>query len=94
MMDKKLYTRSEFEIMRKDVAKKMSQDHSLYRDALDIFVRADKYSWIHQTILLGEPVLDLRQDMFAIHEIIVNSRPKFIIEVGVASGGGLLFYST
>ena len=48
MMDKKLYTRSEFEIMRKDVAKKMSQDNSLHKDALDVFVRADKYlSLIH-----------------------------------------------
>ena len=94
MMDKKLYTRSEFEIMRKDVAKKMSQDHSLYKDALDVFVRADKYSWIHQTNWFGEPVLNLPQDMFAIQEIIFNSKPKFIIEVGVAWGGGLLFYST
>ena len=89
-MDKKLYTRSEFEIMRKDVAKKMSQDHSLYKDALDVFVRADKYSWIHQTNWFGEPVLNLPQDMFAIQEIIFNSKPKFIIEVGVAWGGGII----
>ena len=80
MMDKKLYTRSEFEIMRKDVAKKMSQDHSLYKDALDVFVRADKYSWIHQTNWFGEPVLNLPQDMFAIQSLIVVLDPIVVME--------------
>ena len=94
MSDKKLYTRSEFENMRTDSAKKMSQDNSLYKDALDVFVRADRYSWIHQTSWFGEPVLNLPQDMFAIQEIIFQTKPKYIIEVGVAWGGGLLFYST
>ena len=94
MSNKKLYSRAEFENMRTDSAKKMSQDSSLYEDALDVFVRADRYSWIHQTNWLGEPVLNLPQDMFAIQEIIFQTKPKYIIEVGVAWGGGLLFYST
>jgi len=94
MTDKKLYTRSEFENMRTSSAEKMSQDKSLYNDALDVFVRADKYSWIHQTNWFGEPILNLPQDMFAIQEVIFQTKPKYIIEVGVAWGGGLLFYST
>jgi cephalosporin hydroxylase len=36
----------------------------------------------------------LPQDMFALQEIIFKTRPRFIIEVGVAWGGSLLFYST
>ncbi|MEQ8955678.1 MAG: CmcI family methyltransferase, partial [Gammaproteobacteria bacterium] len=32
--------------------------------------------------------------MFALQEIIFQTRPEFIIEVGVAWGGSLLFYST
>ena len=94
MSKKKLYTRDEFESMRSDSAKKMSQDSSLYEDALDVFVRADRHSWIHQTNWFGEPVLNLPQDMFAIQEIIFQTRPKYIVEIGVAWGGGLLFYST
>lgn len=94
MTEKKLYTRSEFEAMRSESAQKMSEDKSLYKDALDVFVRADQFSWIHQTNWFGEPVLNLPQDMFAIQEIIFQTKPKFIIEVGVAWGGGLLFYST
>ena len=94
MTDEKKYTRSEFENMRTNSAEKMSKDLSLYKDALDIVVRADRYSWIHQTSWFGEPVLNLSQDMFAIQEIIFQTRPKYIIEIGVAWGGGLLFYST
>ena len=93
-MKKKLYSRSEFEKMRTDSANKMAEDRSLHKDALDVFVRADKHSWIHQTNWFGEPVLNLPQDMFAVQEIIFQTKPKFIIEVGVAWGGGLLFYST
>jgi cephalosporin hydroxylase len=57
-------------------------------------VRADRFNWIHQTNWFGEPILNLPQDLFAIQEIIFKSRPKYIIEAGVAWGGSLLFYST
>jgi len=89
-----LYTREEFEDLRIQSARKMATDEKLGADALDVLVRADKYSWIHQTNWLGEPALQLPQDMFAMQEIIYASRPDYIIEAGVAWGGSLLFYST
>jgi len=94
MSDKKKYTRAEFENMKLDCAEKLAQDDSLRKDALDVFVRADKHSWLHQASWLGEPVLNLPQDMFAIQEIIFKTKPKYIVELGVAWGGGLLFLST
>jgi cephalosporin hydroxylase len=72
----------------------MVKDESLRRDVLDVLVRADNYNWIHQTTWFGEPILQLPQDMFALQEIIFKTRPRFIIELGVAWGGSLLFYST
>jgi cephalosporin hydroxylase len=89
-----LYTRKEFEEIRTKSAQKMVKDETLRRDALDVLVRADSYKWIHQTNWLGEPILNLPQDMFALQEIIFKTRPRFIIEIGVAWGGSLLFYST
>ena len=89
-----MLTRKEFEEHRIQSAKKMAEDAKLQKDALDILVRADHYSWIHQTNWLGEPILQLPQDMFALQEIIFNTRPEFIIEAGVAWGGSLLFYAT
>ena len=89
-----MYTRKEFEQLRIKCAKDMSADLGLGQEALDVLVKADHYNWIHQTNWFGEPILQLPQDMFALQEIIFNTRPRFIIESGVAWGGSLLFYST
>ncbi|MDP2156434.1 MAG: CmcI family methyltransferase [Nitrospirota bacterium] len=92
--EKKLFTRAEFEELRLTSAREMAADEALKKDALDVLVRADQYRWIHQTNWMGEPILNLPQDMFALQEIIFRTRPKFIIESGVAWGGSLLFYAT
>lgn len=94
MSSKKFYTREEFEDLRIKSAKEMASDAKLRRDALKVLIKADHHRWIHQTSWFGEPVLNLPQDMFALQEIIFNTRPKFIVELGVAWGGSLLFYST
>lgn len=94
MENKKIYTRDEFSQLLRESAKSMAADEKLRRDALDVFVRADQHRWIHQTTWMGEPVLNLPQDMFAIQEIIYKVRPKYILEIGVAWGGSLLFYSS
>jgi cephalosporin hydroxylase len=89
-----MYTREEFEQMRSDCAGKMAKDEKLKKQANEMLVAADKFNWIHQTNWFGEPILQLPQDMFALQEIIFRTRPKYIIEVGVAWAGSLLFYST
>lgn len=89
-----MYTREEFEQLRLQSAKEMAADADLRRKALDVLIKADHYNWIHQTNWFGEPVLQLPQDMFALQEIIFQTRPRYIVEVGVAWGGSLLFYST
>ncbi len=72
----------------------MSADAQLKKNALDVLVQADHYRWIHQTTWMGEPVLNLPQDLFALQEIIFATRPKYIVELGVAWGGSLLFGAT
>lgn len=94
MIAKKMLNREEFEDMRHGSAMAMSQDKELVRRARDVLIDADKYRWIHQTSWFGEPILNLPQDMFALQDIIYRTRPKYIIELGVAWGGSLLFYST
>lgn len=89
-----MYTRKQFERMRLRSARKMAMDSKLREDALDVLVRADHYNWVHQSNWLGEPILQLPQDMFALQEIIFKTKPEYIIESGVAWGGSLLFYST
>lgn len=88
-----MHTREEFETLRRKWASEMAQDAGLRSAALDVLVRADRYNWIHQTTWLGEPILQLPQDMFAIQDILFRTRPDYVIEVGVAWGGSLLFSS-
>ena len=94
MTEKKMLSREEFEELRKESALAMSKDHDLVHGAREVLIDADKYQWIHQTNWFGEPILNLPQDMFALQDIIFKTRPKFIIELGVAWGGSLLFHST
>lgn len=91
---KKLFTRQEFEEHLLNSGNEMVRDKQLQKEALDVLVKANHYNWIHQTNWLGEPILNIPHDMFALQEIIYRTRPEYIIEVGVAWGGSLLFYST
>ena len=91
---KKIRTRNQFKDELSDYGRKMAKDKKLKKDALDVLVRADRYKWVHQTSWFGEPIINIPHDMFALQEIIYQTRPDYIIEVGVAWGGSLLFYST
>jgi len=94
MSEKSILSRAEFEQLRIDSALSMSRDRHLIGQARNVLVDADHYYWIHQANWFGEPILNIPQDMFALQEIIFQTRPKFIIELGVAWGGSLLFYAT
>lgn len=91
---KKVLTRRQFEDMRLDLARKMAADKGLLKQAIKTQVMAGRHTWLCQANWFGEPVLRFPQDMFAVQEIIYNTRPEYIIEIGVAWGGSLLFYST
>ena len=89
-----MHSREEFEQKRAEWVRDMTLDPNLKRESLDLLVKADHYNWIHQTTWFGEPILQLPQDMFVLQEIIFRTRPKYIIEVGVAWAGSLLYYAT
>jgi cephalosporin hydroxylase len=89
-----VYTREEFEQARIQWAKDMAADASLRKEALAVLVEADRYNWFHQTTWFGEPVLQLPHDLLALQEIIFATRPRYIVETGVAWGGAMLFYAS
>jgi len=93
-VSKALLTREEFEALRARSAEAMAGDEDLRRKAWELIVAADRHYWIHQTTWFGEPVLQLPQDLFALQEIVFRTRPRFIVELGVAWGGSLLYYAT
>lgn len=91
MQEKTILTKDEFLELNERSAQEMSQNKALQTKAREVLVEADQHRWIHQNSWFGEPLLNLPQDMFAIQDIIWRTRPEFIIEVGVAWGGGMLF---
>lgn len=92
--EKKILTKSEFLKLNSDSALDMAQDEVLQKQVIDVFSKADQHRWIHMNSWMGEPVLNLPQDMFAIQDIIWRTRPDYVIEVGVAWGGSMLFEAT
>lgn len=91
---KKIITKDAFLELNDDAAREMSRDTELKDKALEVFVEADRHRWLHQSTWLGEPLLNLPQDMFAIQDIIWRTRPEYVIEIGVAWGGSMLFEAT
>jgi cephalosporin hydroxylase len=90
----KILSKKEFLGLNRRSAEKLYHDKKLQSDALQVLVNADRYRWLHQSSWMGEPLLNLPQDMFAIQEIVYKTRPDFIIETGVAWGGSLLFHAS
>jgi cephalosporin hydroxylase len=91
---KKIFSRKEFNNHLNKSSKMMFKDKKLKNEALNLITKADQYNWIHQTKWFGEPIINTPEDMFILQEIIYKTRPEFIIELGVAWGGQLLFFST
>ena len=73
----------------------MSEDYLLKKKTLKILFQADKnYRWLHQNSWMGEPFLNLPEDIIALQEIIFKTRPDYIIETGVAWGGSILYMAS
>jgi cephalosporin hydroxylase len=52
----------------------------------------EKYSYNFEW--LGRPIIQFPQDMIGIQEVIWRVKPDYVIETGVAHGGGLIFYAS
>ncbi|EAU71048.1 Cephalosporin hydroxylase [Synechococcus sp. BL107] len=93
-MQKKLFSRVEFEQHLSKKAAEQFVDSNLSDKALEAFVGADKHDWIHQTRWFGEPALQTAEDMLVMQDILFRTKPDFFIEVGTAWSGSLLMYAT
>lgn len=94
-MKKKIISKNYFQKLNLTHANKMIKDNSITNDALKIFSKVDKkYRWLHQNTWMGEPILNIPQDILALQEIIYKTKPDYIIETGVAWGGSILFLAS
>ncbi len=95
MPKKNIISKKKFEQINSISAKKMSKDLLLKKKALKVLFQADKnYRWLHQNSWMGEPFLNLPEDIIALQQIIFKTKPDFIIETGVAWGGSILYMAS
>jgi len=90
----KILSKRQFLNLNKKEAEALFQNKKLQQEARNVLIKADRHRWLHQSSWMGEPLLNLPQDMFAIQEIVFKTKPEFIIETGVAWGGSLLFHAS
>src|SRR5215831_8955825 len=69
-------------------------DQGLKDLALAFMRETGKYEYTYNFSWMGVPVIQFPQDLFAVAEIIFDTRPDFVIETGIAHGGGLVFYAS
>lgn len=68
-------------------------------DAFDLIAKAylragwdNKY--VYSFTWMGRPIIQLPDDMIRIQELIYKVKPDILIEIGVAHGGSLIYYSS
>lgn len=76
-------------------AERAQRDAGVTKSVVDAFHTLFYYSpgaW--SATWLGVPILQNPMDMWALQEVIVESKPELIIETGTAYGGSALFYAS
>lgn len=86
-----MISRSQYTQQRKEDIERIKQDRQFEQSSTDYLTLLIERRVAYQTSWMGEPVLQLPQDLLATQEILYRTRPDFIIEVGVAWAGSLLF---
>lgn len=81
---------TDFAAQRREDTRAMSTDPAL-KGLANAFMRLSQpYRYAYNFTWLGRPVIQLPQDILAIHELIWRARPAVVIETGVAHGGSLV----
>jgi len=80
--------------------KKKQKNYKLFDLQAYIIIKKfwEEYCWhfkyTYQFSWLGFPVIQLTEDLIQVQEYIVQEKPNFIIETGIARGGSIIFYSS
>ena len=91
---KKIITFKKFNKRRLKWAHALSKDKKVKKLSRDLYVKADRHNFCYLYNWLGEPMLQTPDDIITLQELIFETRPDVIIEIGVAWAGTLLLYDT
>lgn len=91
---KKIISFKHFNKKRLKWAISLNKDKKVNQLSKNLYISADKHNFCYLYNWLGEPMLQTPDDILTLQEIIFETKPDIIIEVGVAWAGTLLLYDT
>ncbi len=77
-----------------ELMKVAERDEELTQLKKKIMEKIVGYFYSYNFTWLGRPIIQIPQDIIAVQEIIWKVKPDFVIETGVAHGGGVIFYAS
>lgn len=85
----------EFSPLRKYVSVKKDKDVKKLETAGIEWVKAAAENRLsYEVDWLGVPVIQTPEDLILVQELIFKIKPDFVVETGIAHGGGLIFYAS
>lgn len=84
----------EFEFWRNDLLEIQIRDQSFEAKSKDWVQAATDHKYSYQFNWLGIPIIQMPGDLVMFQEIVYNTRPDLVIEIGVARGGSLVFWAS
>ena len=84
----------EFEVWRNTQLERQMGDQTFKVKSKDWVQAATDHKYSYQFNWLGIPIIQMPGDLVMFQEIIYNTRPDLVIEIGVARGGSLVFWAS
>jgi len=72
----------------------MQEDETFQKTSVAWQLMANEHKYSYHFKWMGLPFIQMPQDIVAIQEVIWEEKPDFVIETGVARGGGVVFYAS
>lgn len=88
------YNRDEFDNQVFSLVELQSKDLNLKSAAQRLLQLSSEYRYAYQFTWLGQPIIQLPEDIITTQEIIFKCKPDFIIDIGLSWGGGALLSAT
>lgn len=88
-----MFDRQQFDLEKQQQISEARADNNLINEGLDFLAHADKYKYGYNWSFLGLPVIQMPEDIVITQEILWKTKPKFVIEAGIAWGGSLAIYA-
>jgi cephalosporin hydroxylase len=86
--------KNEIAIRRENSINGLAENKEFKKKSIDWIKDAGTASYPYNFDWLGIPIIQLPQDIVAIQEIIWRTRPRYIIETGIAHGGSLILHAS